>query len=220
MVKDNRKDIPIKTAREIAEREAAAMAKEAEKEPEAPQKPEPAPPEKPAAPSVAISQDELDSLRAKAKERDELKDRYLRSLAEFDNYQKRARREQERYREEATKDLLRELTIVADDLNAAIPALEKAETGLSKGVIVVRDQLLQVMAQRGVVPLGTKPGEPFDPDRHEAVMMADGPGLSRDEVGMVLREGYKLGNTILRPAAVQVRKASPAPPPSPNESPA
>jgi len=154
---------------------------------------------------------ELDLLRIKAKERDEYYNKYLRAVADFDNYQKRARREQERFREEAVRDILKDLVLVLDNLDLALANAPEGDP-MAKGVSLVRDQLLRLMAARGAAPLGTKPGEPFDPDRHEAVMVEPAPGLARDEVGMVAREGYKLGNTILRPASVQVRKAAPPAP--------
>ena len=159
---------------------------------------------------------ELEALKAKAKERDEYYNKYLRSVADFENFQKRNRREQERYREEAVRDVLKELVLVLDNLDLAL-ANAPADDPLAKGVSLVKGQLLRVMASRGAEPLGTKPGEAFDPDRHEAVMVEPVAGLARDEVGMVAREGYKLGSTVLRPASVQVKKAAPAaaaPPPS------
>jgi molecular chaperone GrpE len=162
----------------------------------------------PEAPATADAAD-LEALKAKAKERDEYYNKYLRAVADFENYQKRNRREQERYREDAIRDVLKELVGVVDNLDFALQSAPENDP-MAKGVRVVKDQLLKVLAARGAEPLGTKPGDPFDPDKHEAVMVEPAPGLARDEVGMVAREGYKLGATILRPASVQVKKAAPA----------
>lgn len=151
------------------------------------------------------------------KERDDWKAAYLRALADFDNFQKRTKRENERFREEATRDLLKDLVTVLDNLDMTVGAAKPegasapAETTLAsvtKGVELVREQLLKVVGKRGLVPLGTKPGEPFDTEKHEAVMAVPTPGLAKDEVGMVARDGYKLGSTVLRPASVEVKKAS------------
>ena len=161
-------------------------------------------------PSPSQPQDvDLAPLMKKANERDEYYNKYLRAVADFENYQKRNRREQERYREDAVRDVLKELVFVLDNLDLALANAPEGDP-LAKGVTLVKGQLLKVMAARGAEPLGTKPGEPFDPDKHEAVMVEAVPGLARDEVGMVAREGYKLGATILRPASVQVKKAAPA----------
>jgi molecular chaperone GrpE len=164
--------------------------------------------------------EDLEALRAKAKERDEFHNLYLHARADFDNYQKRTRREQERFREDALRDVLKDLTLVVENLDLTLAAArESGNETLTKSVSLVRDQLTKFMAQRGAEPLGTKPGEPFNPDRHEAVMVESVPGLTRDEVGLVAREGWKLGNTILRPAAVQVKKPvlSKAEGPAPSE---
>jgi molecular chaperone GrpE len=164
----------------------------------------------PEAPATAPEAVDLDALKAKAKERDEFYNKYLRAVADFDNYQKRARRDQERFREDATRDVLKELVLVLDNLDLALQNAPEGDP-LVKGVTLVKEQLLRVMAARNALPLGTKAGDPFDPERHEAVMVENVPGLAKDEVGMVLREGYKLGTTVLRPASVQVKKAAPAP---------
>ncbi len=170
-------------------------------------------------PTVQVPVAELEALKAKAKESH---DRYLRSLADFDNYQKRTKREMERFREDAVRDLLKDLVFVIDNFDFALQSAKPADGAdpkatletFAKGVALVRDQFLRLLAQRGVEPLGTKPSDPFDSERHEAVMAVDEPGLAKDAVGMVAREGYKLGSTILRPAAVQVKKAAPAQPSS------
>jgi molecular chaperone GrpE len=151
---------------------------------------------------------EVEALKAKAKERDEFYNKYLRAVADFDNYQKRARREQERFREDAVRDLLKELVLVLDNLDFALQSAPAGDP-MAKGVSLVKDQVLKILASRGAEPLGTKPGDPFDPDRHQAVMVEPVPGLARDEVGLVAREGYKLGSTVLRAASVQVKKAAP-----------
>jgi len=166
------------------------------------------------APQKPAVEAELEKVTA---ERDELKKSYLRSLADFDNYQKRTKREMDRFREDATRDLLKDLVLVLDDLEMTVAAAKPQEgaappslEAVAKSVELVRDKLLRLTGQRGLAPLGTKPGEPFDPDKHEAIMSVPGPGLAKDEVGLVAREGYKLGNAVLRPASVQVKKAAPA----------
>src|SRR5262245_37192564 len=201
----------IKTAAELAEERAKAAATATAPEAEA---------AKPAAPEAAtLPAAELEALKAKAKERDQFHDKYLRSLAEFDNYQKRARKEQDRWREESVRDVLRELLLVLDNLDLALGAAEakaKAAGGdlanLFKGVSVVQSQLLTLLANRGAKEIEVKVGDAFDTLVHEAVTMQEVPGLARDEVGALIRRGFNLGPTLLRPAQVVVRKATAAPP--------
>src|SRR5262245_55557162 len=127
---------------------------------------DPAQAEETAAPAPAADAE----LTKKAKERDEYYNKYLRAVADFENYQKRNRREQERYREEAVRDVMKDLVLVMDNLDLALANAPEGDP-LVKGVTLVKGQLLKIMAARGAEPLGTKPGEPFDPDRHEAVMV-------------------------------------------------
>ena len=160
---------------------------------------------------------ELEALRAKANERDAFNDKYLRALAEFDNYQKRARREQERFREDALRDVLAEMLLVLDNLDLALGTVEGKTAGagpdlatFAKGVGVVRDQLVRLLANRGVTPLDVARGHAFDPAIHEAVSAVVVPGVTREEVGAVARRGFKLGSTLLRPAQVLVHRPAAA----------
>jgi molecular chaperone GrpE len=166
-------------------------------------------------PALEAGQPSVDlELEKLVQERDEFKTQYLRSLAEFDNYQKRTKREMERFREDATRDLLKDLVLVLDSLDMTVGAAKQPGgtpdgvlASVGKAVELAREQLLRVVSLRGLVPIGAKPGDPFDPEKHEAVMAVPTPGIARDEVGLVAREGYKLGSTVLRPASVQVKKA-------------
>lgn len=195
-------DEKIKTAQEIADERAKAA--------EAPAAA--APPPEPAA--VTIDAAELEKVRAKAAEAEAFREKYLRALADFDNYQKRARREQERYREEALRDVLRDLLLVVDNLELALEAARGKRTeddlaSLAKGVALVRDQLLLQLANRGAKPFEVAASEPFDTNVHEAVSAIETPGLARDEVAAVARRGFMLGPVLLRPAQVVVKKAAP-----------
>ncbi len=199
--------------------------------PATPGMPEPAPAPATNEPELALAEVRK-RLADVSRERDEAHGRYLRALADFDNYQKRERRERERFRDDATRDLLKELLPVADDIDMALQATASDSTArrasgdeagaaameaFAKGFSASRARLLSVLAKRGVEPLGVAAGDAFDPTRHEAVSAAPCPGLAKDDVGSVLREGYRLGQTVLRPAMVQVRQA--APPPSPQPGP-
>jgi molecular chaperone GrpE len=209
----------IRSSREIAEERATAA-------PEKPSAPAPTPavggPESPPPGPHEVA--ELEALKAKAAERDAIHEKYLRALAEFDNYQKRTKREQERFREESVRDLLQELLLVLDNLDLALGAAPREGPGalenLTKGVSLVRDQLLRLLANRGANPIDVQPGQPFDPLVHEAVTVEPTPAAgARDEVGTVVRRGFKLGPVLLRPVQVTVRKAGPSAPPAPSSAP-
>jgi molecular chaperone GrpE len=147
---------------------------------------------------------QLDSLRA---ERDELKDRLLRTAAEFDNYRKRVERDRAQSATEATAALLKALIPTLDDLERALDAAG-AEAALREGVELIQRDLLSALQSRGLViedPLGGK----FDPSRHEALAHEPAPGFAEGDVVEVLRKGYAFRDRLLRPALVKVAKEEP-----------
>ena len=132
-------------------------------------------------------------------------DKYLRAVADFDNFRKRSRREQQEAVAFTTAAILREMLPVLDNLERAIAAAENApnEKVLLEGVELIRKQFISAMEKRGVQPIEAV-GKQFDPLWHEAV----GRAPTRDvEEGTVLEEtekGYSLGERIIRPAKVIV----------------
>jgi molecular chaperone GrpE len=146
---------------------------------------------------------EVEALTA---ELDALKDRYLRLAAEYDNFRKRTLRERTELRERAQADLARQLLETLDDLGR-VTALEAANASVHdviEGIHMVERKLLQELERAGFERVGA-PGEPFDPNHHEAV--ATHPASDQQApgtIGNVLQPGYRLGNVLLRPARVVV----------------
>jgi molecular chaperone GrpE len=148
---------------------------------------------------------ELDALRA---ERDELKDRYMRALAEADNARKRSekdRREAERY---GGSRLARDLLPVYDNMKRAIEAASaeegKASDALIEGVELTMRELLNVFHKHGVEPVSPQVGDKFDPQLHQAMFEAPVPGTKAGEIIQVAAEGFLLHDRLLRPAQVGV----------------
>ena len=139
------------------------------------------------------------------KERDEFYDLLLRTRADFDNYRKRVERERLEQGESAAADLLRDLLPIVDDLERALSA--PAESGgaetYRRGVELIHRQLLELLRQRGVVPIDAL-GTDFDPHRHQAVSHEPAPGRREGEIIEEYRRGYMLGNRLLRPSMVKV----------------
>jgi molecular chaperone GrpE len=140
-----------------------------------------------------------------AAELEKLDDRYKRALADLDNYRKRSAREVERRVAESTESLLREWL---DALDSVERALLMAETGspLALGLQAVLDQMEAILERQGVTRVGAA-GEPFDPERHEAIAVVAAEGVPDRTVVEVARSGYALGDRILRPAQVVVAQA-------------
>jgi len=145
------------------------------------------------------------ALEEKTREVEATHDRYLRALAELDNTRKRAQREREEYIRFANESLLRELLPVLDNFDRAIQAARasgEAEAVVA-GVELIQRELLRVLEKFGVTPFSSV-GQPFDPERHEAVARVpagDGPAMV--VVAETLR-GYLLNGRVLRPAMVTV----------------
>jgi molecular chaperone GrpE len=149
-----------------------------------------------------------DALR---QERDDYRDRLLRTTAEFDNYRKRTERERRELAEYATADLIRDLLPVIDDLDRALDAVEATGgqaqlTPFRSGVDMVRRQLLDVLQRRGVAAIETV-GRQFDPSWHEALAAEPAGDRSDGLIVAEIRRGYRMGDRLLRAAMVKVTQS-------------
>ena len=149
------------------------------------------------------TREELESLR---RERDELKEQLLRRRAEFENFRKRMERERENARTDAIATVLKALGPVLDNLDRALGA-EGSDASLREGVELTRRELLAILESQGV-KLEDPQGQPFDPERHQALAHEPVPGVPEGTVVEVYRKGYSYRDRLLRPALVKV--AAPA----------
>jgi molecular chaperone GrpE len=157
-------------------------------------------------PQVADPMEELESLRGKLSE---AQDKLLRTQAELENYRKRARREMEDERRFAEVHLVRDLLPIVDNISRAIEAAEnKADAQkLLEGLKMMLQQFEQVFAQHHCKLITAEVvGEPFDPNRHEAVMQQPSEEHEEHTVLGVTRPGLELHDRIVRPAQVIVSK--------------
>jgi molecular chaperone GrpE len=148
------------------------------------------------------------ALEAKTREAEGLHDRNLRLMAEFDNARKRAAREREDYVRFANESLIRELLPVLDNFDRALLAArnERGAAAVTTGIELIQRELSRVLEKFGVTPF-TSVGQPFDPERHEAVSRV--PTTEEPEM-TVLSEtarGYLMNGRVLRPAMVTVAAA-------------
>jgi molecular chaperone GrpE len=142
-----------------------------------------------------------EELEATRRERDEYLDTLRRLKAEFENSRKRQQRERARILEAASERLVVELLPVLDNLDRAL----EAEGDIREGVRATRDQLADVLAKEGLLPVASD-GQPFDPNVHEAVM---GQPSEEHEEGTILQtfeRGYLLNGKPIRPAKVVVAR--------------
>jgi len=132
------------------------------------------------------------------------RDKYLRKLAEFDNYRKRARQEQASAREYITEDVLQALLPVTDDFDRLMQnAQANSEDPYHRAVEMVYGKLKGYLDARGVKMFDSL-GKPFDPELHNAVLMQPTPDFPSGTVLAVITPGYKMGDRVIRHAQVVV----------------
>jgi molecular chaperone GrpE len=149
-----------------------------------------------------------EQLANKDKEIAELKDRYLRALADTDNIRKRMRQQSEDAIRLQRENLLRDLLPITDNLERAVEAARGGGNGkpIVEGVEMVLRSLLDFLRNNGVIPRESL-GQPFDPQFHEAVDHVESGEHPPNTVISEFHRGYQVGERVLRPARVAVAKA-------------
>ena len=154
-------------------------------------------------PEVDESAFEEIDIDALISERNDFLDQLKRTMAEFANYRRRVDQEREQMRETAARKILAEMVPVLDDFQRAIASVpaEQRDTPWAQGVQNIERKFAGVLERAGVRAIDAV-GQPFDPSVHEAV--ATDPGSGGTHVTEVYQQGYRLGNSLLRPAMVKV----------------
>jgi len=159
-----------------------------------------------AAPAEAVQQD-LAELQAKASERDEFLQLAQRTQADFDNFRKRAAREQGLAEQRGITKVVKELLPALDNLERALAASQSQPDGgehhLTEGIRLVQSELQAALTRVGVEGYSPK-GEVFDPNVHEAITQQPVEGAESGTVAEVYQQGYKLADLVIRPARVVV----------------
>jgi molecular chaperone GrpE len=153
--------------------------------------------------------EETNELEVLEKERDELLDTLQRVQADFDNYRKRAARDQQSLVARAHERLVKDLLPVLDDLERALEAAEAHEEAkLEDGVALVTRSFADVLRKEGLEEVATD-GK-FDPHVHEA-LLSQPSEAEEGSVIEVLQKGYRLGDRVIRPARVVIAGAPKVP---------
>jgi molecular chaperone GrpE len=157
--------------------------------------------------NASAMRDMLAQLEEVRRESAELLDSLQRSRAEFVNFRRRVEQDREVARQRAHDEIVRKLLPIADDFDRALRMVpdEVAANSWFEGVQLVERKLWNVLASEGVEVMESV-GKPFDPTRHEAVMVDEGaPGA--DTVVEEFQRGYLVNGSVLRPAMVKVGAA-------------
>jgi molecular chaperone GrpE len=161
-------------------------------------------------PDAAAAEGNGAELRARLEETEraaaEAHNRYVRTLADFDNFRKRTRGEQEDMKRWAHEEIVAQLLPILDNFERALDSSDGQQNpqAFAEGVRLIYRQLFDTLKKAGLEQIPTE-GEPFDPTVHEAIMQVDpAEGQAPHEVVEELRKGYKLNGRLLRAALVKV----------------
>jgi molecular chaperone GrpE len=152
-----------------------------------------------------IESEEIAALKA---ERDEMKDRFMRALADAENARKRGDRDRREAEQYGSTRLARDLLPVYDNLRRALDSvpeeLKASAAALTEGVELTLRELSNVMTKHGVKAISPAVGSVFDPQLHQAMFEAPLPGTKAGQIIQVMTEGFLLHDRLLRPAQVGV----------------
>ncbi len=150
-------------------------------------------------------------LETKEKECRDSLDQLLRVSAEFENYKKRAAREQEEFRKYANQSLLKEMLSAVDHIELAIKATAGGagdDSTIAEGLNLTLKELMRIFEKFGVTAIEAE-GQPFNPEFHEAMLREECESLPANTVARELQKGYMLGKRLLRPSLVVVSSSPP-----------
>ena len=161
---------------------------------------------------VVLSAEEFEQMKA---ENEEKQKQMLYTVAEYENSRKRTEREKEDFLKYATENFVKDLIPVMDSIDHAVEAARSSDTETEKGFIALREgveliqkQFLGSLEKRGVLAIETE-GETFDPQKHEAISMAESEAIPENNIIQAFQKGYVLHDRVVRPSMVVVSKGNP-----------
>lgn len=143
---------------------------------------------------------ELEKIKAELEAKNDL---LLRTAAEFDNFKKRTERERLTVAEYAKANVIKELLPILDNIDRAAVMEDKTSADYIKGIEMIVKQFEALGGKLGIVEVANV-GDTFDPNFHEAVMHIEDDTLGENVIAEVLQKGFKIGDTVIRPAMVKV----------------
>ena len=159
-----------------------------------------------------ISLDQYNELQAKAAKADENWEKYIRVVADFDNFKKRAARERSEAIKYANEALIEKLLPIVDNFEAALAATNSPQGGaaqnidsLKQGINMIYTQVKSFLSENGAEEIDAA-NQPFDPNLHEAVSQQATDEVPEGQVVQQMRKGYKYRDRLIRPAMVVVAK--------------
>ena len=149
-----------------------------------------------------VTKEQMEKMEGLAKLVADVNDKYLRLAAEYDNYRKRTAKEKESIYGDAKADTIKPLLAVYDNLERGIAQYDEADVH-RQGLELILRQFSEALTKLGVTEIEAK-GQPFDPEKHNAVMHVEDEEAGENTVVEVFQKGFMLGDKVLRFAMVKV----------------
>lgn len=148
---------------------------------------------------------ETENMESEQTTEEQESERYMRLMAEFQNFKKRAAKEKTDIHAYANEKLMNELLPVLDNFERALETKTEEVEGYAKGMELIFNQMKTALENHGLKEIVSL-GEEFDPNRHSAVMNEDSDEYESGKVCKVLQKGYELNGRVIRPTMVSVAK--------------
>ena len=152
--------------------------------------------------TFTVTKEQMEKMEGLAKLVADVNDKYLRLAAEYDNYRKRTAKEKESIYGDAKADTIKPLLAVYDNLERGIAQYDEADAH-RQGLELILRQFTETLTKLGVTEIEAK-GQPFDPEKHNAVMHVEDEEAGENTVVEVFQKGFMLGDKVLRFAMVKV----------------
>ena len=153
--------------------------------------------------TYTLTREQMEAAELAAKQLESVKDQFVRLTAEYDNYRKRTTKEKDNIYQDAKADTIKEFLAVYDNLERAMATEGDEDSPHKKGLEMIFHQYQEILKKLGVTEIEAK-GQPFDPEKHNAVMPIDDASLGENVVAQVFQAGFMLGDKVVRHAVVQV----------------
>ena len=192
------------TAEEAAENQAETTEQETPETAEAPEKEEKAAKgKKKKEKTYTLTREQMEAAELAVKQLESVKDQFVRLTAEYDNYRKRTTKEKDNIYQDAKGDTIKAFLAVYDNLERAAAAEGGEDSPHKKGLEMIFHQYQDILKKLDVTEIEAK-GQPFDPERMEAVMHIEDENFGENEVTQVFQAGFMLGDKVIRHAIIQV----------------
>ena len=153
--------------------------------------------------TYSFTREQVEQMETAARQLESVKDQFVRLTAEYDNYRKRTTKEKDALYQDAKADTVKEFLAVYDNLERAVATEGGEDSPHKKGLEMIFHQYQEILKKLGVTEIDAL-GQPFDPEKHNAVMHIDDESLGENVVAQVFQAGFMLGDKIIRHAIVQV----------------